>query len=202
MLGFPSHGARGNCTRQRPPPVRMRPVTLVARLACNLLTCRAMGIVVCLPPGAVIRLRPITSPVGQLLSRRGFGHRGGGADHGGRAARTSRCTWPRCSWMTSPNGLRERPARRVGLVPTRNGGHVAFDLPVRNRSKHVWTFWPGTRRNLSAALAEHYRCAGNKPVPPSPLSFRALGAIRFFRARFPGASQQHCSADGLGDVPW
>ena len=37
-----------------------------------------------------------------LLSRRGFGHRGGGADHSGRAAQTLRCTWPRCSWMTSP----------------------------------------------------------------------------------------------------
>ena len=51
-------------------------------------------------------------------------------------------------------GLHETPVQRVGLVPTRDGGHVAFDLPVRNRSKQVWTFWAGARRKLSAALVE------------------------------------------------
>ena len=102
-------------------------------------------------------------------------------------------------------GLREQPARRVGLVPTRNGGHVAFDLPERNRSKHVWTFWAGARRKLSAALAEHYRCAG-KPAPPSPLSTkkssRSSSANRSSGTRPPGASQHHCSADELGDLPF
>ena len=102
-------------------------------------------------------------------------------------------------------GLHEKPAARVGLVPTRNGGHVAFDLPVRNRSKHVWTFWAGTRRKLSAALVEHYRCVGQKPAPPSPLSTkspRSLCANRSFGAGFPIASQQHCSADAPGDSPF
>jgi IS605 OrfB family transposase len=102
-------------------------------------------------------------------------------------------------------GLREKPARRVGLVPNRNGGHVAFDLPERNRSKHVWTFWAGARRKLSAALAEHYRCAGKKPAPPSTLgilSSRSSRSNRFSGAQSPGASQQYCSADELGDAPF
>jgi IS605 OrfB family transposase len=35
--------------------------------------------------------------------------------------------------------LRESPAvRGVATVPVRNGGHVAFALPARNRAKHVW----------------------------------------------------------------
>jgi hypothetical protein len=94
-------------------------------------------------------------------------------------------------------GLHEKPARRVGTVPTRNGSHVAFDLPVRNRSKHVWTFWAGTQRKLSAALAEHYRCAGNKPAPPSALATRSLRPNRSSEAGFLGASQQNCSADAF-----
>jgi IS605 OrfB family transposase len=101
-------------------------------------------------------------------------------------------------------GMHENPVRRVGVgvVPTRNGGHVAFDLPVRNRSKHVWTFWAGARRRLSAALAEHYRCAGKKPAPPSPLATRVMCANRSSEAGFLGASQQNCSADDIGDVPF
>ena len=98
-------------------------------------------------------------------------------------------------------GLHERPVRRVGIVPTRDGGHVAFDLPARNRSKHVWSFWAASRSRLSAALVEHYRCAGRKPAPPAALATRPLRAHRSSGARFPGASQQHCSADDLGDVP-
>lgn len=98
-------------------------------------------------------------------------------------------------------GLHEKPVRRVGIVPTRDGGHVAFDLPARNRSKHVWSFWAASRSRLSAALVEHYRCAGRKPAPPAALATRPLRAHRSSGARFPGASQQHCSADDLGDVP-
>ena len=98
--------------------------------------------------------------------------------------------------------LTEKPVRRIGLVPTRSGVHVAFDLPVRNRSKHVWTFWSGTKRKLTTALAEHYRCAGKKPKPPSPLSSQVLSSNRFSRARFPSVSQQHRAADDLADVPF
>ncbi|MGH8279730.1 MAG: hypothetical protein ACRETQ_09240 [Gammaproteobacteria bacterium] len=66
-------------------------------------------------------------------------------------------------------GLSESPTVRKATAPTRNGGHVTFDLPVRNRSKHVWSFWSGTRRRLTAALAAHTRSGGLRS-PPAPWS--------------------------------
>ena len=54
-------------------------------------------------------------------------------------------------------GLSENPSVRAGLVPVRNGGHVTFELPVRNRSKHVWSYWAQIRKHQKAAHAAHYR---------------------------------------------
>jgi len=45
--------------------------------------------------------------------------------------------------------LSERPNRRMG-------DQVAFSLPVRNRGKHVWSFWRQVARK-EAALAAHRR---------------------------------------------
>ena len=101
-------------------------------------------------------------------------------------------------------GLCERATVPVGLVPTANGGHVTFELPVRNRSKHVWTFWSKVRTNLKAAHVAHYRC-GDHQRPPPPLAppTRPLGAIWSSTVRSRGANrQQNCSADVLDDVPW
>lgn len=101
-------------------------------------------------------------------------------------------------------GLRERAAVPVGLVPTANGGHVTFELPVRNRLKHVWTFWSKVGANLKAAHVAHYRCGDHqKPPPPLTPATRSLGAIWSSTVRSRGANrQQNCSADVLGDVPW
>jgi IS605 OrfB family transposase len=49
--------------------------------------------------------------------------------------------------------LAERPTRRLG-------DHVTFPLPVRNRGKHVWSFWRQVARR-EAALRAHGR-----PGPP------------------------------------
>lgn len=101
-------------------------------------------------------------------------------------------------------GLCERATVPVGLVPTANGGHVTFELPARNRLKHVWTFWSKVRTNLKAAHVAHYLSGDSKRMP-APLSpeMRALGAIRSSTMRSRGANrQQNCSADVLGDVPW
>jgi IS605 OrfB family transposase len=49
--------------------------------------------------------------------------------------------------------LAERPIRRLG-------DHVTFSLPVRNRGKHVWSFWRQVARR-EAALRAHGR-----PGPP------------------------------------
>lgn len=100
-------------------------------------------------------------------------------------------------------GLREKAAVHTGLVPAANGGHVTFELPARNRLKHVWSFWSKTRTNLKAAHAAHYRCGDyERPPPPLTPEMRSLCATRYSTAKLRGAShQQHCSADALDDVP-
>lgn len=101
-------------------------------------------------------------------------------------------------------GLCERATVPLGLVPTANGGHVTFELPVRNRSKHVWTFWSKVRTNLKAAHVAHYRC-GDQQRPPPPLTpaTRSLGATWSSTVQSRGANRQpNCSTDVLGDVPW
>ena len=101
-------------------------------------------------------------------------------------------------------GLSEKATVHTGLVPIANGGHVTFELPVRNRSKHVWSFWSKTRTNLKAAHVAHYRCGDQKrPPPPLTPEMRSLRATRYSAAQLRGANRQHnCSADVLGDVPW
>ncbi len=114
-------------------------------------------------------------------------------------------------------GLKERPCagyqrtaidcpHGIAAVPVRNGGHVTFVLPARNRAKHVWTQWAGVRSRLSAAHAGHFR-SGDAKAHPAPLSqvIQALGAIRKTKAQLLGANrQQHCSADVpfFEDVPF
>jgi IS605 OrfB family transposase len=101
-------------------------------------------------------------------------------------------------------GLSERPTRRKVATPVRNGGHVTFDLPVRNRSKHVWAFWSSVRTRLKAAHKEHYRCGLHKVSPP-PLrqSNPALGATGSITAQLRDANRlSHCSGDVLDDVPY
>jgi len=101
-------------------------------------------------------------------------------------------------------GLSENPSVRAGLVPVRNGGHVTFELPVRNRSKHVWSYWAQIRKHQKAAHAAHYRsdAAKEAPAPLTP-AMRSLCAHRQSMVRSRGASQQNCSADDFPkDVPY
>jgi len=102
-------------------------------------------------------------------------------------------------------GLSERPAVRQGSVPVRRGGHVTFALPVRNRAKHVWSYWAGVRRSLKAALAAHAR-SGEMKRSPASLSPDGLSdvsptscATRALTARSRHANRrQHCSAGVFG----
>ena len=105
-------------------------------------------------------------------------------------------------------GFSERPAMRDGaVVPTRNGGHVTFFLPVRNREKHVWSFWSVARTRLSAARAAHARSGGPKgsPAPLRQLgdnpTVPAVGPTWALPARLRHAiRQQNCLA-GEDDIP-
>lgn len=101
-------------------------------------------------------------------------------------------------------GLSERPTTRVAVVPTRNGGHVTFALPARNRAKHVWSFWSKARTNLKAAHVAHFRSgmAKEKPAPLSP-EMRAACANRKSTVQSRGANRsQHCSESVWPDVPF
>lgn len=101
-------------------------------------------------------------------------------------------------------GFSEHPIVRLAVVPTRNGGHVTFVLPVRNRTKPVWSFWSNVRTKLKAAQVAHYRL-GDAIAPPSPLisamqsvcSHRSLPA----QSRYANRSQ-HCSESVLDLLPF
>ena len=100
--------------------------------------------------------------------------------------------------------LSERVPKRQVVVPARNGGHVTFVVPARNRSKHVWSQWGKVRASLKAAHVAHGRSGLPKGMP-APLSpeMRALGAHRPVTAKLRDANrQQHCSAGVLDDIPW
>jgi IS605 OrfB family transposase len=38
------------------------------------------------------------------------------------------------------------------LIPNNKGGYVTFSLPVRNRGKHVWSFWRRVSRKLKSVV--------------------------------------------------
>jgi len=62
--------------------------------------------------------------------------------------------------------LSEAPCFSVGKIPDGKGGHVAFVLPVRNRTKHVWHFWGQVKRKLPTVLAAHFRAKRNRSSSP------------------------------------
>jgi hypothetical protein len=103
-------------------------------------------------------------------------------------------------------GLSERPTVRKGVAPARKGGHVTFDLPVRNRSKHVGSFWSNIRTRLTAAHVAHVRSGGSREPPaPLPLKTPVLSATWTLPASFRHANRPElCSLDVIGiskDVP-
>lgn len=51
----------------------------------------------------------------------------------------------------------ESPISSKGIIPDGKGCQVTFDLPVRNRTKHVWHFWGQVKKKIKAVLAAHHR---------------------------------------------
>jgi IS605 OrfB family transposase len=60
----------------------------------------------------------------------------------------------------------ETPCSPVGKIPDGKGGHVAFVLPVRNRTKHVWHFWGEVKKKISTALAAHNQATDGRSSSP------------------------------------
>jgi IS605 OrfB family transposase len=60
----------------------------------------------------------------------------------------------------------ETPSFSQGVIPDGKGGHVAFVLPARNRTKHVWHFWGQVKKKLTAVLAAHFRAIRHRSLSP------------------------------------
>ena len=60
----------------------------------------------------------------------------------------------------------ETPTSSQQEIPDGKGGHLAFVLPVRNRTKHVWHFWSQVNRKLKTALAAHFRAIPYRSLSP------------------------------------
>ena len=60
-------------------------------------------------------------------------------------------------------GVSERMPQGQRDIPDGKGGYVTLDLPVRNRSRHVWHQWGQLNRKFSVALTAHFRAARTDP---------------------------------------
>jgi IS605 OrfB family transposase len=63
-------------------------------------------------------------------------------------------------------GVSEKMPQGQRDIPDGKGGHVTLDLPVRNRSRHVWSQWGQLNKKLSAALTVHFRAVPTDPRAP------------------------------------
>ena len=66
-------------------------------------------------------------------------------------------------------GVSEKMPQGQRDIPDGKGGHVTLDLPVRNRSGHVWHQWGQLNKKLPAALTAHFRAVKTTDprAPPS-----------------------------------
>jgi IS605 OrfB family transposase len=60
-------------------------------------------------------------------------------------------------------GLSEKMPKGRRKIPDGKGGHVTLDLPVRNRSRHVWKQWGQLNKKCSAALTARFRTVKADP---------------------------------------
>jgi IS605 OrfB family transposase len=62
----------------------------------------------------------------------------------------------------------------LGNIPDGKEGHVTLPLPVRNRSKHVWSLWGQLSKKLRTALAAHFRTARSRSKSSSKPAFETV----------------------------
>ena len=63
-------------------------------------------------------------------------------------------------------GCSERMPQPCQEFPDGKGGHVTLDLPVRNRTRHVWHQWKLLSKKLPAALTAHFRTVKHRSSSP------------------------------------
>jgi IS605 OrfB family transposase len=61
----------------------------------------------------------------------------------------------------------EAPCSPTREIPDGKGGHIAFVLPVRNRTKHVWHFWGQVTKKLKTVLAAHFQAINRSLGSPT-----------------------------------
>jgi len=59
----------------------------------------------------------------------------------------------------------ENPTQDQAIVSGR-GGQVTLSLPVRNRNKHVWSFWRQVKKKVATAHAAHIRARRSRSKGP------------------------------------
>ncbi len=91
-------------------------------------------------------------------------------------------------------GVSERMPQGQRDIPDGKGGHVTLDLPVRNRSRHVWHQWGQLNKKFSVALTAHFRAV--KTDPGVPKSDSCDGMLSDLVGETQHTNRQHnCSVD-------
>ena len=94
-------------------------------------------------------------------------------------------------------GLAERPAGPVAKVPTGQDDWVTLVLPVRNRTKHVWSDWSAIRTKLRAARRVQDR--SRRVLAPRSPDRLALSANRSLRLQEPHVNHLQNGSVGVID---
>ncbi len=92
-----------------------------------------------------VRIYKVNPAYTSVIGRVKFAHRYGLTVHHAAALAIARRL---CRFSErAPSGCRNEV-----LIPNNKGGHVTFSLPVRNRGKHVWSFWRRASRKLKSVV--------------------------------------------------
>ena len=97
---------------------------------------------------------------------------------------------------------------RRWVCPIGNGVQVAFTVPVRNRVKHVWTYWGVISGQLRPALAAQHRLGKRRRRPNPfrlscglrPAGWLERGSDRCSRVRLPGGAVLNCWDGGAAQT--
>ena len=64
-------------------------------------------------------------------------------------------------------GFSENPPKVSSVIIDTKKGQLTLFLPVRNRNKHVWSYWAVVRKKIQAVYVTHSRTETRSSDPPS-----------------------------------